>query len=438
MAQNLLSGVWADLDSDELRLFLRERFGGGPGQYDGDEKTLYLPLARAESRIALTFSNNKIAAIEPGAAFDPAEWRGLEQEVEHSIITGTAKTGRDYAFSLLPVQGSWRGSRSGVQILPAPDSAPRHSGADDPFILEFPIRGSDLWFITNHRRIREHRKLTLLMNVLLAGRTSCLPQRYNHFWASIPPEEGKPGWWSRLAHSRAISMVAKLCELITFGRFHPNRPWTPSIKWVQEWYFASLNHAVLDEPSPPATEGIEEIEPEEYYTTVGNDGRGLRVPADLDESICHYLFGLSSDDKAKFDRATFWLDMAARQWTNSASAAFAAYVSAIEALTDRGTAHQFNCPICGGHTQHEVPGAVRRFRDFIEAYAPARSEAKRREEMYALRSGILHGSKLIELDYALAFGWDPPWWNQRQLIWDLSAITRIALRNWLKSHSTWP
>jgi hypothetical protein len=55
--------------------------------------------------------------------------------------------------------------------------------------------------------------------------------------------------------------------------------------------------------------------------------------------------------------------------------------------------------------------------------------------MYDLRSGILHGGKLIELDYALAFGWDPPWWKQRELLWDLSSITRTALRNWLKQRA---
>jgi hypothetical protein len=63
---------------------------------------------------------------------------------------------------------------------------------------------------------------------------------------------------------------------------------------------------------PPAADRLEEIEPEEYYTEVGNDGRGLWVPADLDEPICCYL-GLLPGDKAKFDRATFWLDMASRQ-----------------------------------------------------------------------------------------------------------------------------
>jgi hypothetical protein len=62
--------------------------------------------------------------------------------------------------------------------------------------------------------------------------------------------------------------------------------------------------------------------------------------------------------------------MGSRQWNISASAAFAAYVSSLEALTARGTVHQFDCPVCGGHTQHEVPGATRRFKDFIETYAP--------------------------------------------------------------------
>ena len=128
--------------------------------------------------------------------------------------------------------------------------------------------------------------------------------------------------------------------------------------------------------------------------------------------------------------------MASRQWTISVSGTFAAYVSAIEALTERGVAHHFNCPVCNGQTQHEVPGATSRFRDFIDTYAPGTNLAGRRDKMYALRSGILHGSKLIELDYALAFGWDPSWLNQRDLIWELSSVTRIALRNWLRSRTS--
>jgi hypothetical protein len=211
LPQNLISPTWVDLGSDELRLLLLERFDHSPGQYDGNDRKLYLPRARAQSRIALTFDGNEIVAVEPGQAFEDAEWRRVSQEIERSILVGTPKTGRDYSFSSFPVRGSWRGRRSGVQILPAPDGAPRAAGADDPFILEFPIKGSDLWFIANHRRIREHRNLTLLLNALLAGRTSCLPQRPRHLWAMVPPYEGKPsGWRARLAMCPASRAVAKV------------------------------------------------------------------------------------------------------------------------------------------------------------------------------------------------------------------------------------
>jgi hypothetical protein len=40
---------------------------------------------------------------------------------------------------------------------------------------------------------------------------------------------------------------------------------------------------VIDELSPPAAEQLEKVEPEEYYAMVGHDGKGLRVPTDLDE-----------------------------------------------------------------------------------------------------------------------------------------------------------
>jgi hypothetical protein len=70
------------------------------------------------------------------------------------------------------------------------------------------ITGSDLPFITNHRRIREHRKMTLVLNLLLAGRTSCLIQRHDHLWAIVFPDE---------------------------------------VKWVREGYYAPLDHHVLNE-----------------------------------------------------------------------------------------------------------------------------------------------------------------------------------------------
>jgi hypothetical protein len=112
----------------------------------------------------------------------------------------------------------------------------------------------------------------------------------------------------------------------------------------------------------------------------------------------------------------FWLDIASRQWTISASASFAAVVSAVEALTEGNG-----------------PGATRRFIDFFDTYSPGAVLEQRRRAMYRLRSAILHGSKLMELDEVLAFGLRPGDWAERDLQTDLWQLTNSAVRNWLKS-----
>jgi hypothetical protein len=165
--------------------------------------------------------------------------------------------------------------------------------ADHPFILEFPIQGTDFWPVANYRRMREHRNLTLLLNLLLKGRTSLLSQRstVEHFWASI--DDG--------------------------GNKH-------RIAWVQHFFSANLGPAVIDELSAPIGEGLKMVAPEEYYAVLGHDPTGLRVPTDLDDSICLYL-QLSPKNHAKFVRSMFWIDLASRQWKLSMSASFASLVS---------------------------------------------------------------------------------------------------------------
>jgi hypothetical protein len=125
------------------------------------------------------------------------------------------------------------------------------------------------------------------------------------------------------------------------------------------------------------------------------------------------------------------MDMAFREWDVSMSSAFAALVSAVEALTDRGTTHEVHCNRCDRLVSHDAPGATATFRAFFDRHAPGSSK-KRRDEMYALRSGILHGSDLMELDQTAAFGWDPVGWNDWELHSELWALTRTAIRSWLR------
>jgi len=386
MPPNLLRPSWSQLDPHELRILLAERIGS-PGQYDGignDPDRLHLPLARESCRVILTFCNRRIARIEPGHAFNASEWDHIANEIENSILVGPTKIGRDYAFSSYRVHGSWRGERSGVQILPPHPSAPQASFemAEHPFILEFPIQFSEVWPITNHRRLRELRHLTLLLNVLLAGRTNLQPSRGSHFWGCIHQDSGGLG----------------------------------EVRWVQNFYFAGMGEVFLDTPSPMTEQQLEVIPADRYFKEVrGIDGRGLRVPSDLDDSICRYR-QLHPRRREEFNRSAYWLDMASRQWNMSMSASFSALVSAVESLINaRG------------------PGSTGRFRTFLERYAPGASLEARRNEMYDLRSGILHGSELMTLDQDLSFGWDPPWWNERELHEELWRMARQVLRNWLNN-----
>lgn len=400
MTINLLDDNWADLDSGELRLLLDELIGG-PGQYQGRSKNpnrFYLPLAGDTCQIVLIFRKKRIVSIEPGPAFDETKWDQVREEFEKSILAGPMKVGRDYSFSSYRVLGSWRGQRSGVQILPPPDDAPRApvEVAEHPFILEFPIKPSRYWNLTNHRRLQEHRKLTLLLNVLLNGMTSIQPRRPEHFWAMVSHDERGP-----------------------------------DTQWVQQFFYAKLGEAVIDELSPTANEQLLEMDTEEYFVAAGYDGKGLRVPVDLDRSICLYKL-LSQRNRAKFDRATFWMDLASRTWTISVSSSFASLVTAVEALTDRSSTHRFYCEECKDERHHAEPSITENFRNFFERYAPGGAERSRRSKMYSLRSGILHGSELMQLDQDLVIGWGPPWTEEHGLLDDLWGLTRIALRNWLK------
>jgi hypothetical protein len=380
MSTNLLKDTWNEIDPGEIRFILYEHIGQ-PGQYLNRAENpgmFYLPLADSTCRIKLTYSDNKqLVAIEPGAAFDADQWASIVDEIESK---GPIKVGRDCSFNGFHVTGSWSGKRSGVQILPPPPNAPVApcEMAEHPFILEFPLKVSERWPITNYRRMREHRRLTHLLNILLAGRTSMQPRRSRHLWATVPGDA-------------------------QFG-----------VKWVQEFFFANFGEAVIDSLSPLTAESIAGIDADAYYTIWTTVGQGLRVPSDLDDLICCYL-QLSRLHRASFDRAGFWMDMASRQWTISLSASFASLVIAIEAASDR----------------KKKPTA--RFRDFLEQYAPGVSLEERRNKMYGLRSDILHGSGLMEMDQDTDFGWSPPEQNEKDIMEELWGITRLALRNWLKN-----
>jgi hypothetical protein len=399
-SHNLLKPEWSALESDDLRVLIENRIGG-PGQSSGEpgDHRFYLPLAGAACRVAVRFAGTNISAVEPGPAFDALQWSQITDAVDALVHTEPTKIGRNVAFSAIRVTGCWRGERSGVQILPAPADAPAvpTEMGEHPFVLEFPMHADAAWPVMNMRRLREHRRLALLLNVLLVGGTRVETRQTEHVWAYVDPTGPN-------AHSQ----------------------------WLQRSYFTNIGEVVVDAHSSPGCEPMEVRPPEEYYAQIGLDGSALRVPSDLDESICRYR-DLAPEFRERFDRALIWLDNASRAWTSSMSSSFASLVSAIEALTVRGAVHRVYCAECNAERDHDVPGPTALFKNFFETYAPGLSQRKQRDQMYRLRSRILHGDELIAFDEGRAIGWDPPWSNQNDLHRELWTITRIAMRNYLRN-----
>jgi hypothetical protein len=205
---NLLK--WPNLDSVELRILLHESIGG-TGQSDdlsrAKPRNFYLPLAGPSCRVALKFKGKKVIRIEPGKAFDAAQWQQISNEIEQSITGGT-KVGRDYSFSGRRVKGSWRGEHSGVQILPPPADAPSAplDQADHPFILEFPLMVSSVDALTNYRRSRKHRDLTLLLNVLLIGGAKS-EFRHPSSWAHEATDLSQKSKWVTQGFSAPLGVL---------------------------------------------------------------------------------------------------------------------------------------------------------------------------------------------------------------------------------------
>ncbi|MHB8637983.1 MAG: hypothetical protein ACYC96_16105 [Fimbriimonadaceae bacterium] len=384
MKTNLV-GKWPHLESAELRIVLRNAFAS-IGQYDGRVERpdkIFLPEAGPKCRIILTFKEGRVTQVSKGPAFDRAEWARIANEIETSVLVGPSKIARFHAFSSFRVKGSWRGTKSRVQISPPLENMPVAPVelADHPFILEFPIRVSGNDGVTRHRFQREYRSITNLLNVLLIGRTGHEPLRHEHFWANVA-ESGQP----------------------------------IRIAWVQQFFWAPIGESITSGLSPVAGKRIEKLDPATYYDS-GHDGRPLCVPTDLDEQICCYQC-LSERDRDRFDRAAHWIDLASRQWFSSVSASYASLAVAIEALAETadGTATQ-------------------QFIKFLETYAPGKSNKRRREEMYDVRSGILHGNRLMQLDEVLDFGPNLPQWRERALHDELWQMTTSAARAWISAQS---
>ncbi len=401
---NLFLPGWSSLDSTELRLLLNEKIGGS-GQVDGDmaqHVPFYLPMADDTCQIILKFKNGKIIRIEQGESFNKESWKEIVFLIDGLLNRGRIKIGRGLGFSSRPVSGYWKGPCSNIQICPPPANAPQTTmhGAQNPFVLEFPIVMSGIDRVDSYRMGREYRKYCRVLNVILNSHIQFHGMRQRSFWAQLEQRRGSS-------------------ELFEY-------------RWVQSGYFADIGKVICDQHSSYSYQQIAHFDSAEYFSPRTYHGDSLTTPSNLDDLLAKYQ-NLSRNEQEKFDCGAYWFDLSVRQWELSASASFLALVSAIEAFVGRGQSHDIYCPVCASDFTHEVPGVVQRFKTFLEEYGGDIGLTKERAAMYALRSGIAHGSTVLRLDDDHYAGWDPVTETERDLQWNMHKVAKTAMINWLSS-----
>ena len=250
---NLFLKTWENLDSNELRLLFNEKIGGA-GQVNGgitEGAPFYLPMADDTCQIILKFKEKKIHSITQGKAFDGKIWSEISKQIDDLVNGGQSKVGRQISFSTKPVDGYWRGSNSNIQICPPPQHAPMPNElyAENPFVLEFPLKQCGIDRIDNYRLSREHRRYIRVLNVILLSHIQFLGMRQKKYWAQLWPQDGSKG-----------------------GIEH---------RWVQNAYFTDIGEVVRDDHSFCSEQHAKVFNSSEYYLPQTFHGDFLSVPDNL-------------------------------------------------------------------------------------------------------------------------------------------------------------
>ena len=312
-------------------------------------------------------------------------------------------------FATVPTRGWWRyGNR--FQILPMPHGAPATDEVygPHPFLLEVAYEGAErMPYLDSYRASVATREVGRLLSGLLRRPEDRLGQFPAGDWFVT----GEPGSW----HS----------EFGLRGYYFENLPPTQDGPTLPK-------HDSFTTP-PSGMDRLALVGATAYYDRVGMSSIDVLEVPDSFESLLDAYFALNEEDGTKVLLWCHWLNHAQQVIHLSASAAHIAAVQAVEAImspTETGRA----CESCGRPTG---VGPSRRFRDFLEEYAPGATHATQRKEFYRLRSALTHGGRLVsgELRGHAFFDFAPYTWTERETMLATQSLARLAGANWLLSRA---
>jgi hypothetical protein len=236
---------------------------------------------------------------------------------------------------------------------------------DHPFIVEIRLpRYPDQEMLTATTQDRRAWELLLILNLVALGRVSRIgPRHHGHVWAFVGDE------------------------------LPPDTRYVQPGYSIPDWIYQSEDFTPTDDMDP-----LREVPDDEYRSRRGvGPGDVFEIPDILRPLLNHYhLVGPETRDR--FLRACYWYERSEAAWSMSVSLGYIAAVKSIETLMPPGETDL--CPTCG---LNRAPGVTRRFRDFLERYAPTTPEEDRRT-IYKLRSALVHEGDPLDIDVPRPWG----------------------------------
>jgi hypothetical protein len=359
-------------------------------------------LNREGLALSLTYSaQGRVRELTPGQAFSAEDRTRTEEALRDRTGAQHDNFMSHFMFSDRPVRGWWR-YRDKFQILPPPADAPIPNEllGQWPFLLELRFRSPSSGNAIISARMREGNRIRLLLPVLIRGvkfaPTFYTPQKY---W--VIPMQSEPS----------------LQQLPIYA---------------QEYYDIPGRRIGGPELADmPPEEAAKVVPAEDYYELKGRTGDEVVEIASTLESLFDAYYALPPERRVTYLRACYWFNLGRFLFPYSASMSFVALVMAIESLLPEERPHI--CNVCEKDHHPSITGAFRRF---LNQYVPDTPE---REEFYATRSSIAHGSALLSFDVREEWGTEgfhPAAIRERQRQDDLWQVTQLALVNWLASATT--
>ncbi len=385
------------VDQSELELLLQNHFGRASATGNQEVR---LSRCNDPDALVLRYEDGELSEISPGPGLKQGDVSELQTKIQSVLLASKEKvTAQLTLFAGVPTDSFYR-YRDRFQLVPIPDVAPRPNFAlaDHPLLLQYEIVGCPDAQIAMLRRERTGRELELLCTALAPDIKGGLGSTARFHWSITNAQAQDPS-----------GLRSEYCQ--------------------EAYIYPGENGIVQSFSSMESVRPMATVPAATYYNRYGVlVGSKLDLPDSFDACLDAY-FGAPRERKDKFMRAAYWFQYARRVANLSRSGSFTALVCAVEALLPPAQPG----PSCETCKRSVGDGPTKRFTTFVERYAPdpAASNTQRRQ-LYALRSALSHGGKLLHSDiYSWGGGMTPTavrQWYDEKALW---STVRLVLVNWL-------